>query len=77
MTSDLPTSKAPAVVVPAGRLLTAAQFQRLGDVPPENEWFANLGNPNTRRAYENAIKDFMQFTGIVKPEAFRGMRGRM
>lgn len=40
-------------------------------MPPENEWFANLGNPNTRRAYENAIKDFMQFTGIVKPEEFR------
>ena len=71
MTSDLPTSKPPALVAPAGRLLTAAQFQRLGDVPPENEWFANLGNANTRRAYENAIKDFMQFTGIVKPEEFR------
>ncbi len=71
MSSDLPTSSPPALVVPAGRLLTAAQFQRLGDVPPENEWFANLGNANTRRAYENAIKDFMQFTGIVKPEEFR------
>ena len=53
------------------RLLTAAQFQGLADVPPEIEWFANLGNPQTRRAYENARQDFMRFTGIVKPDEFR------
>jgi integrase/recombinase XerD len=53
------------------RLLTAADFLRLADVPPEVEWFANITNPNTRRAYENAVKDFMRFTGIVKPEEFR------
>ena len=38
---------------------------------PEVEWFANLGNPSTRRAYENAIRDFMRFTGIARPEEFR------
>ena len=27
--------------------------------------------PHTRRAYENAVKDFMRFTGIVRPEEFR------
>ncbi len=53
------------------RLLTSADFLRLSDVPPEVEWFANLTSPATRRAYENAIKDFMQFTGIKKPEEFR------
>jgi hypothetical protein len=37
-------------------------------VPPEIEWFANLGNKATRRAYENAIGDFMKFTGIMKPD---------
>lgn len=57
--------------VPAGRLLTAAQFQRLADVPPEVEWFANLGNGQTRRSYENAIGDFMSFTGIQAPAEFR------
>src|SRR5258708_9306088 len=58
--------------VPAGkRLLTAAEFQRLADVPPEVEWFANIRNPNTKRAYQNAIKDFMLFTGIKRPEEFR------
>ena len=50
------------------RLLTAAEFHRLADVPPEVEWFANLGNPSTRRAYEIALRDFMRFTGIVRPE---------
>ena len=61
----------PARLPSATRLLTAAEFHRLADVPPEAEWFANIGNPNTRRAYENAIRDFMDFTGIVRPEEFR------
>ena len=54
-----------------GRLLTAAAFQQLADVPVELEWFANLGSKATRRAYENALADFMRFTGIVRPEEFR------
>jgi integrase/recombinase XerD len=45
-------------------MLTAAEFHRLADVPPEVEWFANLSNPSTRRAYETAVKDFMRFAGI-------------
>ena len=57
----------------AGRLLTAEQFQRLAEVPAEMEWFANLGNKATRRAYENALQDFMRFAGIVRPEEFRGV----
>ena len=55
----------------AGRLLTAEAFQHLADVPPEIEWFANLNNKATRRAYENALADFMRFTGIKRPEEFR------
>jgi site-specific recombinase XerC len=58
-------------VTPTDRLLTAAEFHRLADVPPEVEWFANISNRHTRRAYENAVKDFMQFTGIGRPEEFR------
>jgi site-specific recombinase XerD len=61
----------PVQILPPGRLLTAAEFHRLADVPPEMEWFANLSNAHTRRVYENAIKDFMLFTGIVRPEEFR------
>ena len=63
----------PAEIVPAARLLTAAEFHRLADVPPEVEWFANLSNPSTRRAYENAVRDFMRFTGIKRPEEFRSV----
>ena len=55
----------------ASRLLTAAEFHRLADVPPEIEWFANIRNRSTRRAYEAAIRDFMRFTGIARPEEFR------
>jgi len=53
------------------RLLTHADFARLADVPPEVEWFANIDNAQTRRAYKNALQDFMIFTGIKKPEEFR------
>ncbi len=55
------------------RRLTAAAFQVLAEVPAEVEWFANLGNKATRRAYENALKDFMRFTGIVRPDEFRNV----
>jgi integrase/recombinase XerD len=51
----------PAEIVPVNRLLTAAEFQRLADVPPAVEWFANITNRHTRRAYENAVRDFIQF----------------
>jgi integrase/recombinase XerD len=61
----------PAEIAPAGRFLTAAAFHRLADVPPEVEWFANLSNPSTRRGYETAIRDFIRFTGIARPEEFR------
>ena len=43
----------------------------MADVPPEIEWFANIRNSSTRRAYEAAIRDFMRFTGIARPEEFR------
>jgi site-specific recombinase XerD len=68
MSEKLPTEIAPARV---SRLLTAAEFHQLADVPPEVEWFANISNPNTRRVYENAVKDFMRFAGIARPEEFR------
>jgi integrase/recombinase XerD len=65
------SARTPANVTVKTRLLTAAEFQRLADVPPEVEWFKNIRNLNTKRAYENAIKDFMLFTGIKRPEEFR------
>src|ERR1035438_608222 len=64
-------ARTPAKLTVKTRLLTAAEFQHLADVPPEVEWFANIRNPHTKRGYENAIKDFMLFTGIRRPEEFR------
>lgn len=55
----------------ANRLLTAAEFQLLADVPAEVEWFRNLDNPHTERAYRRAIADFIRFVGIRRPEEFR------
>ena len=67
MSEQLPTEIRP------NRPLTAAEFHRLADVPPEVEWFANISNAHTRRAYENAVRDFMQFAGIRRPEEFRAV----
>jgi len=53
------------------RRLTAAQFRGLAEMPAEGEWFANISNPNTRRAYERALKDFGAFTGIAGARDFR------
>jgi integrase/recombinase XerD len=58
-------------LIAASRRLTATAFQGLAAVPPEVEWFANLGNRATRRAYKRALQDFTQFTGIRKQEEFR------
>jgi hypothetical protein len=66
----------PTPITPANRLLTAAEFHRLADVPPEIEWFANITNRHTRRAYENAIRDFMHFTGIRLARRSRKTRTR-
>lgn len=63
----------PSPIQSAGRVLSADTYQRLAAVPPEVEWFANLGNKATRRAYEAALQDFMRFAGIVQPDEFRSV----
>ena len=50
----LATYRAPTLL---RRTLTSAQFSELADVPPEIEWFANIDNPHTRRAYRNDLKE--------------------
>jgi hypothetical protein len=55
------------------RVLTAAEFQRLSAVPLEAEWFANIDNPRTRRAYRGDIHDFM---GFVLDRPTRGVPSR-
>jgi hypothetical protein len=64
----------PVSVPPSSRLLSSADFHRLADVPLVIEWFANINNPQTQRAYRNALEDFMKFTGIERPDEFRERR---
>jgi site-specific recombinase XerD len=64
-------SNLPAASTLERRLLTAEQFRKLSEVPPETEWFANIESAGTRRIYRIDIRDFMTFAGIVQPEAFR------
>jgi site-specific recombinase XerD len=70
MASKKKTSRALVVASPA-RALSAKEFLDLAAVPPEIEWFANITNPQTRRAYQNDLKDFMRFARITNPEVFR------
>ena len=67
-----------AVLVPARRTspaptqtLTAPEFHQLAQVPRAAEWFANIDNPNTRRAYRNDLEEFLTFVGISSPEDLR------
>jgi len=53
-------------------LLSRAEFAQLADVPPETLWFANLGNPRTRRAYMINLRGFMAF---VAPRSFASCPG--
>jgi len=53
------------------RNLTAAEFQGLAEVPPELEWFANITNEQTRRAYKNDVTEFSTFAGNQAPEEMR------
>ena len=40
-------------------------------MPPELEWFVNIDNEKTRRAYQNDIIDFSDFIGLKQPEEMR------
>src|SRR5215813_3918675 len=60
-----------AMIPTRARALSAKKFLDLADVPPEIEWFANITNPQTRRAYQNDLKDFMRFARISHPEQVR------
>ena len=55
----------------SSRTLTAPEFHQLAQVPTPAEWFANIDNPNTRRAYQKDLQEFMGFVGITRPEEFR------
>src|SRR6266404_5277871 len=49
--------------------LTPAQFEQLADVPPEEEWLANITNLKTRRAYKEDVP------GVHRVYRFAGLYG--
>lgn len=53
------------------RQLSTNQFAQLRDIPPEVEWFANIDNAKTRRAYKIDLNDFMAFVGLDQVEDLR------
>lgn len=55
------------------RRLSAAEFQQLAAVPAAAEWFANIDNPRTRRAYQIDLADFCSFVGLASAEEFRAV----
>jgi site-specific recombinase XerD len=59
--------------MPSVRRLTDSQFQGLAHIPPEIEWFANIDNARTRRAYKTDIEAFSDFVGIQRPQEFRSV----
>lgn len=61
------------VTVTSGSRLTQARFHQLAAVPPELEWFANIDNERTRRAYKADLADFSSFVGLASPEDFRAV----
>jgi len=67
------TALVPVPLVTSPAALTTDQFQTLAEIPPELEWFANLTNANTRRAYQQDIRDFQAFAGVHRPEQFRAI----
>jgi len=57
--------------VAGGDMLDDASFQRLAELPPEVEWFANITNANTRRAYRRDVRDFASFVDVKQPKDMR------
>ena len=44
--------------------LTPTQFEQLADVPPEEEWLANITNLKTRRAYKEDVRKSLESFAI-------------
>ena len=64
----------PAPIAPGSRMLTAAEFHRLADVPLQRSSGSPIiSNPSTRRAYENAIRvTSLAFQlALTRPDEFR------
>lgn len=65
--------KLPTLIADRPRQLSKDAFTQLKDIPPEVEWFANLDNEKTRRAYKIDLNDFMAFVGLDQIEDLRSI----
>ena len=61
------------LILSSERRLTAVEFQQLASVPAAVEWFANIDNPRTRRAYQGDLEDFCGFVGLTTADEFRAV----
>ncbi|UMZ12928.1 tyrosine-type recombinase/integrase [Pseudomonas sp. MPFS] len=61
------------LILSSERRLTAVEFQQLASVPAAVEWFANIDNPRTRRAYQGDLEDFCGFVGLTTADEFRSV----
>lgn len=71
--TDLMNKSTGGLQIAGERRLTAAEFQNLAAVPAAVEWFANIDNPRTRRAYQSDLEDFCSFVGLTGAEEFRAV----
>ncbi len=62
-----------ATTAPGRIILSAAEFQRLSEIPVDLQWFASIDSKHTRRAHKADIRDFMGFAGITMPLMFRAV----
>ena len=53
--------------------LTRSEFERLANIPPEEEWLANIRNDKTRRAYRRDVREFVAFSGLIAFEELRSV----
>lgn len=58
---------------PNGELLAASRFHQLAAVPAELEWFANINNAQTRRAYRADLADFSACVGLTQSGDFKAV----
>ena len=56
------------------RLISAAEFRELTEVPAVAEWLADIDKPNTRRACRTDVGDFMSMLGIEDVSEFQLVR---
>ena len=53
--------------------LTRSQFELLANIPPEEEWLANIRNEKTKKAYRCDVWEFVSFSGLGSFEDLRSV----